>query len=521
MIMNGVNVRLGLILITIAVLLMSITPATAAGAIETDMKMQQSGLTADFTYSPSTPNPDDEITLDASGSSTTNGSITSYEWDSDGDGDYGDYDDISDGQTSSVTFSSGGTYTVGLRITDDNDNQQITTKQITVDNPRPSAEFTYSPSSPNPDDEITLDASGSSDTDGRITSYEWDSNGDGVYSDYDDIDDGQTSSVTFSSGGTYTIGLRVTDNGGKQKTTTKQITVDNPKPTAEFTYTPSSPDPGDKITLDASGSSDTDGRITSYEWDGRGDGDYGDYDDPSDGQTSSITYESAGVYTISLRVSDNGAKTSTTSKKIQVGEATTESDQGSEDNQEVSQESEDNQEVSQELEDNLNAPPTFAEQSSSNEIKVRGNTEVLTFAVQNPNINNKDIVAEIVTEVPNGVSMNTASGSSSGSAALQSTSQTISPGQQDTMRLSISVDDESLVGERITIPYETRYYPVGNDETVYTDDQKSLEVLISEETASADDGSDGTSDSSPGFGHISALITIALIVFSSHVYQRS
>ena len=279
--------------------------------------------TASFSYSPSTPNPDDTITLDAS-DSTDNGSIVSYEWDGDGDGDYSDSysDDPSDGQTATISFSSGGTYTVGLRTTDDNGNTDTVTKRITVENPAPEASFSYSPSNPNPDDTISLDASGSSDSDGSIVSYEWDGDGDGDYSDSysDDPSDGQTTSITFGSGGTYTIGLKVTDNGGKERTIRKQITVENPAPEPSFSYSPANPNPDDTISLDASGSSDSDGSIVSYEWDGDGDGDYSDSysDDPSDGQTTTISYSTGGTYTVSLRVTDNGGKTVTTSRQITV-----------------------------------------------------------------------------------------------------------------------------------------------------------------------------------------------------------
>ncbi|MFC7132467.1 MULTISPECIES: PKD domain-containing protein [Salinibaculum] len=272
---------------------------------------------ASFTYSPSTPNPDDTITLDAGGS-TDNGSIVSYEWDTDGDGYYSDGDDPSDGETARVSFGSGGTYRVGLKVTDDNGNTDTYTTRITVDNPAPEPSFSYSPSTPNPDDTVSLDAGGSSDPDGSIVSYEWDTDEDGYYSDGNDPADGETASISFDSGGTYTVGLRVTDNGGKERTVTKQITVDNPAPEPAFTYSPSTPNPDDTITFDASGSSDADGSIVSYEWDGDGDGYYSDGNDPSDGETASISFDSGGTYTVGLRVTDNGGKERTVTKRITV-----------------------------------------------------------------------------------------------------------------------------------------------------------------------------------------------------------
>ncbi|MFA9416171.1 PKD domain-containing protein [Natrinema sp. HArc-T2] len=289
----------------------------ATEPVHASIASSDSPPSAAFTYSPSTPNPDETITLDASDSSD-NGSIVSYEWDTDGDGYYDDYDDAPSGETTTVSYDSGGTYTVGLKITDDTGNTETVTKQVTVDNPEPTAAFEFTPSVPNPDDSITLDASDSSDSDGSITTYEWDTDGDGYYDDYDDAPNGETTTVTYGSGGTYTVGLRVEDNGGAVTTVRKQITVDNPEPTATFEFSPSVPNPDDSITLDASDSSDPDGSITSYEWDTDGDGYYDDYDDAPSGETTTESYDSGGTYTVGLRVEDNGGKTVTKRKEITV-----------------------------------------------------------------------------------------------------------------------------------------------------------------------------------------------------------
>ena len=271
-----------------------------------------------FTFSPSTPNPGDSITLDASSSTDSDGNIVSYEWDTDGDGYYDGYDDAPNGETTTVSFDEGGTYTVGLRVTDNGGKSREITKRITVDNPAPEPAFTVSPSTPNPDESITLDATGSSDADGSIVSYEWDTDGDGYYDDYDDAPNGLTTTVSFDEGGTYTVGLRVTDNGGKSREITKQITVENPAPVPNITYTPTNPNPDDTITLDASGSSDPDGNIVTYEWDTDDDGYYDDYDDAPNGQTTTVSFDEEGTYTIGLRVTDNGNVERTTETQITV-----------------------------------------------------------------------------------------------------------------------------------------------------------------------------------------------------------
>ncbi|MBN2357390.1 PKD domain-containing protein, partial [candidate division KSB1 bacterium] len=71
---------------------------------------------------------------------------------------------------------------------------------------------------------ITLDGSGSSDPDGTINTYEWDLNGDGDYNDAGDKT-GQTVQNTWSSAGTYTVNLRVTDNDGAKDSDAASVKI--------------------------------------------------------------------------------------------------------------------------------------------------------------------------------------------------------------------------------------------------------------------------------------------------------
>ncbi len=92
-------------------------------------------------------------------------------------------------------------------------------------NQAPTASFTASPSAPLTGQAVSFNASASSDSDGTIAKYEWDLDGNGSY----ETDTGTTPTTTrtYTTAGSVTVGLRVTDNGGATGTTTRTVAVSN------------------------------------------------------------------------------------------------------------------------------------------------------------------------------------------------------------------------------------------------------------------------------------------------------
>jgi parallel beta-helix repeat protein len=90
-------------------------------------------------------------------------------------------------------------------------------------NEPPVANFTWTPSNPNPDQTITFNASASNDSDGYITLYEWDWNNDGVY---DESYTNPTTTHSWSQVGSYPVTLRVSDNYNATDTITKTVNVE-------------------------------------------------------------------------------------------------------------------------------------------------------------------------------------------------------------------------------------------------------------------------------------------------------
>ena len=163
-----------------------------------------------------------KLNFTSSGSSDSDGNIALYEW------------DFGDGSTSSAenpshTYSTGGDYNVTLTLTDDDG--ATSTKGIVVTaidptvNQAPNAVASALSNSGTAPFTVNFSSSGSNDSDGNITFYEW------------DFGDGSTStqanpSHTYMVDGNFVSILTVTDNEGAKGTANVNITVDAPSDNA-------------------------------------------------------------------------------------------------------------------------------------------------------------------------------------------------------------------------------------------------------------------------------------------------
>jgi PKD repeat protein len=253
---------------------------------------------AEFSWSPNVAQVGGAFTFTSS-SSDPEGPLESQTW------NFGDGTGAS-GASASHTYNGAGTRTVTLTVTDSDGVSRSVSHAVRTNAP-PVAAFVFAvPGNrllegqaynvPVLGQPLGIASTGSSDPDGTIKSYEWDLDGDGVFTA------GPASMFTpFPVPGLVNVGLRVTDNDNESTTITKAIFVDQ-LPVPSFTVSPASPVAGQRVTL-TSTSTDPDGNqtITGLDWDVNSDQKFPD----ASGPTVSLLFPTAGTYSIGLRAKDS------------------------------------------------------------------------------------------------------------------------------------------------------------------------------------------------------------------------
>ncbi len=261
------------------------------------------------------------VTLDGSASTDTDGTITGYQWSQTG----GPGVTLSNANTAVATFTAPAapaTLTFELEVTDDDSSTGTDTIEVRVNAP-PTASA-GADQSVDEQSTVNLTAVGSSDVDGSIASYSWTQTAGTTVT----LTGANTATPSFTApsvdaaGETLTFQVEVADDDGATDTDTVDIQVNN-DPT--LTTPPTSVagpaqvvSAGVTVTLDGSGSSDSDGTITDYQW-------------TQTGGTASVTINNAtqavatftapaapDTLTFELEVTDNDAATGTSSTTVRV-----------------------------------------------------------------------------------------------------------------------------------------------------------------------------------------------------------
>jgi len=249
--------------------------------------------------------PGQSVHFDATGSTDTeDGTPTSFLWDLDGDGEF------DDGITDEIDkqFDENGTFPVNVMVTDSGGLTDIRDLPLIVhvsptQNTPPVAYAEASKTNPALDEEITLDASGSTDAeDGKPQSWAWDLDNDLAYDDAE----GETIDYSWDTEGVYEVDVLVIDSGGLGDTLNEKIEVTvsgtNLLPTAVATADKTNVVVGEEIIFDGTGSSDPeDGEITQFYWDLFGNK---TYDSAYQGMVAHKYWE-PGTFEVDLKVVDS------------------------------------------------------------------------------------------------------------------------------------------------------------------------------------------------------------------------
>ncbi|MBI2399591.1 MAG: PKD domain-containing protein [Deltaproteobacteria bacterium] len=157
------------------------------------------------------------------------------------------------------------------------------------------------------------------DSDGSITGYEWDFDGDGVY-EYSSVSSSATH--TYQVAGTYSARVRARDNGGayavsNPESVTVSTAVNKPPIIVSILGTVSQNGSSTSVTFNVS-ASDPNGVIVKFEWDFDGNG---TIDATTTSAPAQYTYTAPGEYTPVVKVTDNQGATATSMTTVDVTEA--------------------------------------------------------------------------------------------------------------------------------------------------------------------------------------------------------
>jgi hypothetical protein len=266
--------------------------------------------------------PVNSVTLDGRASKDPDGTITSYKWLMvNGPAEFS-FSNQNNSFTS-VTNLVAGVYTFRLMVTDDkgaihNDDVQVTVNaartsgnQAPIANAGPDIFVTL------PTNRTMLNGSGSNDSDGGITAYRWSKvSGPATYNI--SSNNVVTTKLEDLREGVYVFRLTVTDDKGAIHTDDVTVTVSKPGAPVATNQAPvarAGQDvvvtlPVNKVVVDGSGSSDSDGFIANFRW-SRVSGHSQYTIARSDNAVTEINGLVQGVYVFRLTVTDDKALTNT------------------------------------------------------------------------------------------------------------------------------------------------------------------------------------------------------------------
>jgi len=271
------------------------------GDVNCEMQPTAGSITDSFSSANST-HTGTAFDFDPTGSTSSRG-FTSASWDF---GDGGTAFALGSPVTTAHSYASDGNYTVKLTLVDVAGNLVTSTKNIVV-GPAPAAAFTFAPNAPVAHDTVTFNASSSTDPNSSPLTYTWN------FGDGSATGSGVSPTHAYSSPGSYTVTLTVTNNVNLSDTTTHLVDVGvDESPSAAVVVGTAHPQAGVPVSFSGTASRDPDGTITAYAWN------FGDGSPAALGAGAQHVFSRGGSYTVTLTVRDSSGQYAVSSETVKV-----------------------------------------------------------------------------------------------------------------------------------------------------------------------------------------------------------
>ena len=168
-------------------------------------------------------------------------------------------------------------------------------------------------------DAVTLNGalSRASATGAAIQTYAWSIATGSSLASFTTATNASTAALKTTGAGTVVVALTVTDNAGKSATTKTSLAISAPT-TAAFVASPASVVAGTPFDLDAASSTAANGRIVGYQWALTGGASIASFVGATNASTATLATTASGSVNVSLTVTDEAGKTSTTSQTLAV-----------------------------------------------------------------------------------------------------------------------------------------------------------------------------------------------------------
>ena len=278
---------------------LTVSDGEASHNVTKNITVQNRAPAADFSWSPSTIYNDTSVSF-SNKSSDADGDSLTYKWETQKPDDT-NWSTISTSKNPSYTLNKKGIWKVRLTVSDGEASNNVT-KNISVKNRAPNADFTWSPSTIYNDTSVSF-SNKSSDADGDSLTYKWETQKPNETT-WSSISTSKEPSYTLNKKGVWKVRLTVSD-GEASHNVTKNVTVQNRTPVADFIWNPSTIYNDTSVSF-TNKSTDADKDSLTYKWETQKPNE-STWSTISSSKDPSYTLNKKGVWKVRLTVSDGEA----------------------------------------------------------------------------------------------------------------------------------------------------------------------------------------------------------------------